>query len=411
MSKYDKIVGIDLGTSKTSVAIAELVDEQNIELIGAATTDSKGINAGIIVNIDEATDTIIDAVDKAIDMAGKVRIRDVIINVSGKHIKSFDSNATVNISRGRGSIITESDVKRVIDAARVNAASGGEEEIIHVLPRNFIVDSESGIQNPVNMSGTKLEVDALIVTSNPTSIRNLRTAFDNADLFVSDIVVNALASGEATLSLAEKEQGTAILDIGSGTIDIGVFSDGSLVYTRVIPGGSRYITNDISIGFKLSFTDAEKLKIAHGNALPEFIDKNATVKVDVAGVQQREISVYELSRVIEARVVELLSLAKKALEKSGYLRYIRNGGVVLTGGFSLLKGVDKVAERVFETNVRIGFPNYTGALFEMINSPIHSTLMGLLLYGLKNMEERESRYGGPFDKVVEMVKKIFGDIF
>ncbi len=411
MSKYDKIVGIDLGTSKTSVAIAELVDEQNIELIGAATTDSKGINAGIIVNIDEATDTIIDAVDKAIDMAGKVRIRDVIINVSGKHIKSFDSNATVNISRGRGSIITESDVKRVIDAARVNAASGGEEEIIHVLPRNFIVDSESGIQNPVNMSGTKLEVDALIVTSNPTSIRNLRTAFDNADLFVSDIVVNALASGEATLSLAEKEQGTAILDIGSGTIDIGVFSDGSLVYTRVIPGGSRYITNDISIGFKLSFTDAEKLKIAHGNALPEFIDKNATVKVDVAGVQQREISVYELSRVIEARAVELLSLAKKALEKSGYLRYIRNGGVVLTGGFSLLKGVDKVAERVFETNVRIGFPNYTGALFEMINSPIHSTLMGLLLYGLKNMEERESRYGGPFDKVVEMVKKIFGDIF
>ncbi len=411
MSKYDKIVGIDLGTSKTSVAIAELVDEQNIELIGAATTDSKGINAGIIVNIDEATDTIIDAVDKAIDMAGKVRIRDVIINVSGKHIKSFDSNATVNISRGRGSIITEADVKRVIDAARVNAASGGEEEIIHVLPRNFIVDSESGIQNPVNMSGTKLEVDALIVTSNPTSIRNLRTAFDNADLFVSDMVVNALAAGEATLSLAEKEQGTAILDIGSGTIDVGVFSDGSLVYTRVIPGGSRYITNDISIGFKLSFTDAEKLKIAHGNALPEFIDKNATVKVDVAGVQQREISVYELSRVIEARAVELLSLAKRALEKSGYLRYIRNGGVVLTGGFSLLKGVDKVAERVFETNVRIGFPNYTGALFEMINSPIHSTLMGLLLYGFKNMEERELRYRGPFDKIVEMVKKIFGDIF
>ncbi len=411
MSKYDKIVGIDLGTSKTSVAIAEIVDEQNIELIGAATTDSKGINAGIIVNIDEATDTIIDAVDKAIDMAGKVRIRDVIINVSGKHIKSFDSNATVNISRGRGSIITESDVKRVIDAARVNAASGGEEEVIHVLPRNFIVDSESGIQNPVNMSGAKLEVDALIVTSNPTSIRNLRTAFDNADLFVSDMVVNALAAGEATLSLAEKEQGTAILDIGSGTMDIGVFSDGSLVYTRVVPGGSKYITNDISIGFKLSFADAEKLKIAHGNALPEFIDKNATVKVDVAGIQQREISVYELSRVIEARVIELLSLAKKALDKSGYLRYIRNGGVVLTGGFSLLKGVDKVAERIFETNVRVGFPNYTGSLFEMINSPIHSTLMGLLLYGLKNMEERESRYRGPFDKVIEMVKKIFGDIF
>ncbi len=411
MGKYDKIVAIDLGTSKTCVAIAEIVDERNLELIGAATSESKGINAGIIVNIDEATDTVIDATEKAIDMAGKVRVRDVIINVSGKHIKSFDSNATVNIARGRGSIITEGDVKRVIDAARVNASSGGEEEIIHVLPRNFIVDSESGIQSPVGMSGSKLEIEALIVTSNPTSIRNLRTVFDNADLFVSDMVVSALASGEATLSLAEKEQGTAVIDIGSGTMDIGVFSDGSLVYTRVVPGGSRYITSDISIGFKIPFDDAEKLKNTHGNALPEFIDKNSTVKVDIGGVHQREISVYELSKVIEARAVELLSLAKKALERSGYMRYVRNGGIVLTGGFSLLKGVDKVGERVFETNVRVGFPNYVGPLFEMVNSPIYSTVMGLLSYGLKNMEEREERYRGPFDKIIEAVKKLFGDIF
>ena len=411
MSRYDNIVGIDLGTSKTCVAIAEVVDEHNFELIGTGTSDSKGVNSGIIVNIDEATDTIVDALDKAIDMAGRVKVRDVIINISGKHIRSFDSNATVNIARGKGAIITEADVKRVIDAARVNASSGDEGEIIHVLPRNFIVDSESGIQNPVNMSGSKLEVDALIVTSNPITVRNLRTAFDNADLYVSDMVVSALASGETVLSLAEKEQGTAIIDIGSGTTDIGVFSDGNLVYTRVIPGGARYITSDISIGFKIPFEDAEKLKITHGNALPEFIDKNSTVKVDISGVHEREISVYELSKVIEARAIELLSLAKKALDVSGYMRYVRNGGIVLTGGFSLLKGVDKVAERIFETGVRVGFPNYTGPLFEMVNSPIHSTVMGLLSYGVKNEGNRDSGYGGPFDRILEFVRKIFGDIF
>ena len=411
MSKYDKIVGIDLGTSKTCVAIAEITEEQNLELIGAATSLSKGVNAGIIVNIDEATDSIIDALDKAIEMAGKVRVRDVVINISGKHIRSFDSNATLNITRNKSYIITENDVRKVIDAARLNASSGGEEEIIHVLPKNFIVDDESGIQNPVNMSGSKLEVEALIVTSNPTSVKNLKIAFDNADLYVSDIVANALASGEATLSLAEKEQGTAIVDIGGGTIDIGVFNDGSLVYTRTVPGGSRYITKDISIVFKIPFEEAEELKIAHGNALPEFIDKNSTVRVDIGGVSEREINVYELSRVIEARTLELLGLAKKVLDISGYSRYIRNGGVVLTGGFSLLKGVDKLAEKVFETRVRVGFPNYVGHLFEMVNTPIHSTVMGLLSYALKNMDNRDTGYGGPLEKVMDFIRKIFGDIF
>ncbi len=411
MSKYDKIVGIDLGTSKTCAVIAEITEDQNLELIGAATSLSKGVNAGTIVNIDEATDSIIDALDKAIEMAGKVRVKDVVINISGKHIRSFDSNATLNITRNKSYIITENDVKKVIDAARVNASSGGEEEIIHVLPRDFIVDGEGGIQNPVNMSGSKLEVEALIVTSSPTAVKNLKIAFDNADLYVSDIVANALASGEATLSLAEKEQGTAIIDIGGGTIDIGVFNDGSLVYARTIPGGSRYITKDISIVFKIPFEEAEELKIAHGNALPEFIDKNSTVRVDIGGVSEREINVYELSRVIEARTLELLSLAKKVLDISGYSRYIRNGGVVLTGGFSLLKGVDKVAEKVFETRVRVGFPNYVGHLFEMVNTPIHSTVMGLLNYTLRNMDDRETGYGGPLEKVMDFIRKIFGDIF
>ncbi|HID16301.1 MAG TPA: cell division protein FtsA [Candidatus Atribacteria bacterium] len=411
MKRYDSIVGIDLGTSKTCIVIAEIVDEKNFEVIGAGTSDSRGINAGVIVNIDEATDTILDALDKAMEMAGKVRVRDVIVNVSGKYIKSFDTTATVNISRGKGAIITENDVKRVIDAARINASSGGDEEIIHVLPRNFIVDNESGIQNPINMSGSKLEIDALIVTGNPTSLRNLRTAFDNADLYVSDVVVNALASGESTLSIAEREQGTAVIDIGSGTTDIGVFSDGSLIYTRVIPGGSKYVTNDISIGFKIPFEDAERIKINHGNALPEYIDKSSTIKVDIGGIHQKDISVYELSKVIEARAKELLSLAKKGLDKSGYTRYIRNGGVVLTGGFSLLKGVDKLAESVFETSVRVGFPNYTGPLFEMVNTPIHSTIMGLLLYGIKNIDERDRRYNGPLDKILDFIRKIFGDIF
>ena len=406
----DKIVGIDVGTSKVCVVVAELDEDGELELISSSTVKSRGINAGTIVNIEDVADAVVEALDRAEEMGDGIKIKDSFINISGKHIKSFDSNATINIPKGKSYVISETEVKRVIDAARVNASTNNNQEIIHVLPKSFKVDDEPGIEYPVNMSGSRLEVDSLIVTGNPINMRNLKTVSEHANIYLDDIVINALASGEGVLTATEKGIGTLLLDIGSGTCDIGVFNDGKLVYTRVIRAGAKYITNDISIIFQIPFEEAEEIKIKHGTAVPEYIDDNAVLEVKDKGNSKKMISSKELSRVIEARAEEILGLVKKDLTRSGYLRYVK-GGIVLTGGFAQLRGIDKLAKRVFGVDVRIGYPDYTGPLFDMVNSPIYATSVGLLHYGLKNSDNLQFSGGGIIQKIKDWLNRIFGDIF
>ncbi|MFP4199409.1 MAG: cell division protein FtsA [Halanaerobium sp.] len=401
MKRRKIITGLDIGTTKICALIAEVSGDNNIEIIGIGLAPSNGLRKGIVVDIDKTSHAIKSAIQKAERMAGQ-KVDSAYVGIAGSHIKSINSHGVVAVT-GDEKEIKESDIKRVIDAARIVPVSA-EEDILHVLPREFIVDGSPGIQDPLGMSGVRLEVETHIIKGASTSIQNLVKSVLRAGLSVDEVVLEPLASSQAVLSSDEKDLGAVLVDIGGGTTDVIVFHEGSIAHTSVLPVGGNHVSNDIAVGLRTPVSEAEKIKIMHGSVLPEKIDEQEKIEVLAAsGKERKKLSRKMLCQVIEPRMTEVFSMVKKELASAGPAD-LTPAGMILTGGASLLDGSEELASDITELPVRIGEPDYVSGLSNVIDNPVYikkgdtipraifSTAVGLVEFALENEDAKNNNH-------------------
>lgn len=414
MTREDELlVGVDIGTTKICVVVGK-VAEGKVNIIGIGSHPSTGLRKGVVVNMDSTVNSIKKAVEEAELMAG-TKINNCLAGIGGAHIKSFNSHGVVAIKEKE---VRLDDILRAIDAAKA-VAIPADREALHVIPQEFIIDDQDGIRDPVGITGVRLEVKVHIVTGSISSAQNIIKCCRLAGLTVDDIILGQLASSEATLTPEEKEIGVALVDIGGGTCDVAVFSDGSIKYTSVLPFGGSNITNDIAIGLRTPLDDAEKIKKKYGCAFSGMIGANETIEVpSVGGRKPRTLMRKTLADIIEPRVDEISSMIYDEIKKSGYDKLLASG-VVLTGGCANLEGIPELAENIFNLQTRRGYPVGVGGLVDVVNNPIYATGVGLLVYGLKNAGSRRKRYmgGKPFKgllngkNLLNRMKEWFKEIF
>ena len=406
--KGDVIVGLDIGTTKVCAVVGGVTDT-GIDIIGIGSHPSEGLSKGVVVNIENAVNSIKGAVEEAELMSG-CDIRSVFTGIAGGHIKGFNSHGIIAV---KGREVDENDVKRSIEAAKAIAVPL-DREVLHILPQHYIVDDQDGVKTPVGMSGVRLEAKVHIVTGAVTSAQNIVKSVNRVGLTVNAIVLEQLASSEAVLSQDEKELGVAIVDIGGGTTDIAVFSEGSIKHTAVLPLGGNYLTNDIAVGLRTPIMEAEKIKIKYGCAYTPLIPKEETIEVpSVGGREPREVSRQILGEIIEPRMEEMLNLAYREIVKSGYEDLLA-AGVVLTGGTAMLEGIVELTEKQFNMPARRGYPTGIGGLTDIVNSPLYATGVGLVIYGSKHQHYRhKSRSSNVniFNKVTKKIKRWFTEFF
>jgi len=406
-SNGNVFVGLDIGTTKICAIVGEIVDGE-VEIIGIGTTPSKGLRKGVVINIESTVASIRKAIEEAELMAG-LEIKTVYAGIAGGHIKGFNSHGIIAV---KNRVVNDGDIKRVIDAARAIAIPV-DREVIHILPQEFIVDDQDGIQEPIGMNGVRLEAKVHIVTGAVTSAQNIIRCVNRTGIDVSTIVLEQLASAEAVLTPDEKELGVAIVDIGGGTTDVALFSEGSIKHTAVFSLGGDHLTNDIAVGLRTPIVEAEKLKKSDGSAMAALVERDETIDVpSVGGRRPRTISRQILAEIIEPRVEEMLTLVAREITRSGYADMLASG-VVLTGGSSLLFGMAEMGEQIFNMPVRIGYPGGIGGLVDVVNSPMYATGVGLVLYGARNQEAAKFRVGDTnvFGKVVSRFREIIHDYF
>ncbi len=377
MPRKEKIVGIDLGTTKVAVIIAE-ADENDLKVVGVGSTPSNGLKRGVIINLEKAVDSINKAVDEACRMAG-FKIDSCYAGISGSHIESINAHAMIATSRA-GGVITKRDIERVTEQARAIALPL-DREIIHALPIEYTVDNEKGIKDPVGMSGVKLEADVHIVTAAITSAQNIYTALEKSGLKVKDLVLQPLASSYSVLQPDEIDLGVCLLDIGGGTTDLAIFYDGAIRHTEVIALGGEYITNDIAIGIRTPYKQAEMIKKKYSTlSISPEERKDEIIVPGIGGREERKISKETLYSIVSPRVEEILMITNKAIKRSGFADVLA-AGVVITGGTARLNGLAVVAEEIFNLPVKIGIPKRIGGLTDIVLDPIYATGVGLILYG------------------------------
>jgi cell division protein FtsA len=370
-------VGLDIGTTKISCIIADLDGTGELRVVGIGNAPSEGLRRGVVVDLEKTVNSIRRAVDEAERMSS-IPVRSVYAGIAGDHIRSINSRGVIAVSR-KDNEIASSDVIRVIEAAKA-VAIPMDREIIHVIPQEFIVDDQDGIKDPIGMSGVRLEAEVHIITGAVTSAKNICRSIQRAGLKVQDLVLEPLASSHAVLGADERDLGVVLLDIGGGTTDVAVFFEGSIRHTAIVPFGGANVTNDIAIGLRTPIDKAEAIKIQHGCALAALVAASETVSVSgVGGRSDREISRHVLASMIEPRMEEIFALANKEVKKNHFAELL-GGGVVLTGGTSLLPGVVELAEQVFEMPVRLGAPGGLGGLSENVADPRFSTGVGLVLH-------------------------------
>jgi cell division protein FtsA len=352
-----------------------------LDIIGLGSHPSEGLRKGVVVNIESTVESIRRAVEEAERISG-CEIRSVNVGIAGGHIRGQNSLGIVAV---KGREVDADDVERAIEAAKAIAIPL-DRQIIHTLPQYYVVDEQDGIRDPVGMSGVRLEAKVHIVTGAVTSIQNVVKSVNRVGLDINDIVLEQIACGEAVLSRDEKDLGVALIDIGGGTTDIAIFSEGSIKHTAVIPVGGNYVTSDIATGLRTPIAEAEKIKIRYGCAYMPMIPKDESIEVpSVGGREPREVSRQILGRIIEPRMEEILTMAYKEITKSG-CEDILAAGVVLTGGASILEGIPELAEQIFNMPVRRGCPIKIGGLTDVVNSPLYATGVGLVVYGSRNIE-------------------------
>jgi cell division protein FtsA len=363
-----------------------------------------------VVNIESTVHSVATAIEKAELMAG-IEVKSVYAGIAGGHIEGINSRGVVAVST-KSKEITQEEVERVVDAAKALALPM-EREVIHVLPQEFIVDNQEGIKDPIGMSGVRLEAEVHIVTGAVASAQNIVKSVNRAGYAVNDIVLEHLASALATLKDDEKELGVILIDIGGGTTDILVYLNGSIWHTNVISMGGNHVTNDVSIGLRTPQQPAEEIKKKWGVAVSDLVDPGETIEVpNVGGRRPTQVPRQILSEIIQPRMEEIFFLVKDDLDQKDFKNKI-SGGVVLTGGASLLTGIEKVAERVFEMPVRIGNPSGVGGLVEEVSSPEYATGVGLIYYGLHAQPESfmENRGAGLFSNIKSRMGSWFGEVF
>jgi cell division protein FtsA len=381
LAKRGPVVGLDIGTTKVCVVVAEPAEDGEVHITGMGTSPSAGVRKGVVVDLDATTRAIEEAVDKAERMAG-VRVTGAIVGVSGAHLASQNSRGIVAVSRADHEI-AEQDVSRVVEAARMAAVPASDREILHLLPRDFVVDGQDGVKNPVGMYGTRLEVEAHIVTGASTLLANVLKCVQRAGLESEALVLEPLASGEAVLSPGERELGVAMVDIGGGTTSLGVFAGGGLCFTAVLPYGGNHVTNDIAVGLRTSFGDAEQIKIRYGCALPAMVADGDTIEVVHVGSREaRPTPKRRLAEIIEPRVAEMAGLVRAQLHRSGF-GHRAAAGIVATGGTAALRGLPEVFADRLGAPARVGVPEIPGSVADTVSSPAYATSVGLVLHAVR----------------------------
>lgn len=372
----DLIVGLDIGTSKVVAIVGEITENDEIEIIGIGSHPSRGLKKGVVVNIESTIQSIQRAVEEAELMAG-CEIHSVYAGIAGSHIRSINSHGIVAI---RDEEVTAGDVERVIDAARA-VAIPADQKMLHVLPQEFVIDNQEGIMEPIGMSGVRLEAKVHIVTGAVSAAQNIIKCVRRCGLEVDDIILEQLASSHSVLSEDEKALGVCLVDIGGGTTDIAVFTDGSIRHTAVIPIAGDQVTNDIAVALRTPTQYAEDIKLKFGCALTQIASPSETIEVPGVGDRKpRRLARQTLAEVVEPRYDELFTLIQAELRRSGFEDLIASG-IVLTGGSSKMEGVIDLAEEVFHMPVRLGMPHDVRGLADVVRNPIHATGVGLLIYG------------------------------
>jgi cell division protein FtsA len=377
------IVGLDIGTSKVVAIVAEVSPEGRIEVIGIGSSASRGLKRGVVVNIESTVQSIQRAVEEAELMAG-CEINTVYTGIAGSHVKSINSHGIVAI---RDKEVTASDVERVIDAAKA-VAIPADQRVLHVLPQEFIIDSQEGIPEPIGMSGVRLEAKVHLVTGAVSAAQNIVKCVQRCGLTVEDIVLEQLASSYAVLTDDEKELGICLVDMGGGTTDIAVFCGGAIQHTAVIPIAGTQVTNDIAVSLRTPAQYAEEIKIKYACALSQLANPDETIEVPSVGERPpRRLARQTLAEVVEPRYEELFHLVRKELRRSGFEELIA-AGIVMTGGSAKMEGAIDLAEEVFHMPVRLGVPQHVDGLADVVRNPIHATGVGLLLYARDALQAR-----------------------
>jgi len=396
------IVGLDIGTSKVVAIVGEITPDGDVDIIGIGSHPSRGLKKGVVVNIESTVQSIQRAVEEAELMAG-CQIHSVYAGIAGSHVRSLNSHGIVAI---RDTEVTQEDVNRVIDAARA-VAIPADQRILHVLPQEFIIDNQEGIREPIGMSGVRLEAKVHIVTGAVSSAQNIVKCVRRCGLEVDEIILEQVASSYAVLTEDEKELGVCLIDIGGGTTDIAIFTQGAIRHTHVIPIAGDQVTNDIAVALRTPTQYAEDIKVKYACALKQLTALDDTIEVPGMGDREpRRLSRQILADVVEQRYEELFQLVQAELRRSGFEELIA-AGIVLTGGAAKVQGVIELAEEVFHVPVRLGVPQYVQGLVDVVRNPIHATGVGLLLYGKQHAGN--SHIGGNHS-IDESVGNFFGKV-
>ncbi|MCC6996111.1 MAG: cell division protein FtsA [Deltaproteobacteria bacterium] len=408
MAKREElIVGLDIGTTKIAAVVGE-VGPSGIDIIGVGSHPSRGLRKGVVVNIDATVESIRRAIEEAEHMAG-CEITSVYAGIAGGHIKGQNSRGMVPV---KDKEVSAADIARVIEAAKAVAVPL-DREIIHVLPQDYIVDEQDGIKEPLGMAGVRLEAKVHIVTAAVTSAQNIVKCCNRCNLNVADIVLEPLASALAVLHEDEKELGVALVDIGGGTTDVALFSEGSIVHSSVLPVGGTHLTTDIAAGLRTPVDEANRIKQKYGCCMTQLVSDDETLEVpSVGGRPPRVLPRKVLAEILEARVEEMFTLVRREIERTGYEDLLASG-VVITGGSTLVEGMTELAEQVLGLPVRRGAARGVGGLVDVVRSPMYATGVGLVLYGAKNMDLSQFRVKerGAFRRAGQRMKSWFGEIF
>ena len=370
------MVGLDIGTSKVVAIVAELGLEGEIDIIGIGSHPSKGLKKGVVVNIETTVESIQRAIEEAELMAG-CQIEQVYAGIAGSHIRGLNSHGIVAI---RDKEVFQADIERVIDAAQA-VAIPADQKVLHVLPQEYVVDDQEGVKEPLGMSGVRLEAKVHLITCAVNAYQNIEKCIKRCGLEVEDIILEQLASGDAVLTEDEKDLGVCLVDIGGGTTDIAIFSEGAIRHTAVIPIAGDQVTNDIAMALRTPTPNAEEIKIKYACALGSLAQENETIKIPSVGDRSdRNLSRQALADVVEPRYEELFSLVQAELRRSGFEDLVA-AGIVLTGGTSKIEGAIELAEEIFHMPVSLGKPKNVAGLSDIVRNPIYSTAVGLLHYG------------------------------
>ncbi len=379
------IVGLDIGTSKVVALVGEITDRGTVEIIGIGSHPASGMRKGVVVNIESTVHSIQRALEEAELMAG-CQIDSVYVGIAGSHIRSLNSHGIVAI---REQEVTPADMERVIDAAQA-VAIPADQKILHILPQEYIIDTQEGVKEPLGMSGVRLEAKVHLVTCAVNAVQNIEKCIRRRNLDVEDVILEQLASSYSVLTEDEKELGVCVVDIGGGTTDIAIFTGGAIRHTAVIPIAGDQVTNDIAHALRTPYQNAEEIKIKYACAMADLAGIDETIKVPSVGDRPaRELSRRALADVVEPRYDELFRLIHAELRRSGF-EELMAAGVVLTGGTSKMEGVVELAEKIFDMPVRLCVPHNIEGLVDVVRNPIYATSVGLLQYAQHNMNDPQA---------------------